>query len=364
MYKNILICVSGLTTQIVTETLYCLTVQRKITIDEIYILTTVRGRNVILGKDKAAGTPKSKLKDEIVNLSKKYKIKIPLFEENSDHIIVAKEESIELSDIRTDRQNKLFPNKACDFIRQKSSDPENILYCSISGGRKTMSVHMAFALNLFGREKDKLLHVLTSEENEFKGFYPVNKKEDKQLELSEIPFIRLRSLISRDGKDDAFFNLKYSQLVELTQKQLKSVSDERKLILLINEKTIKYGSEKIKLEPIEFVLYYMFIEAALENQSKYKINFIISKEFAGKVEAFIKENYSYYYFNEEAKKTWWKNGFSAENIRTRRTKINSKIQSLIKEPDLIEEFQIKSIKNYGETAYYIPAAKSKIKISF
>jgi CRISPR-associated protein (TIGR02584 family) len=341
-----------------------LTVQRKITIDEIYILTTVRGRNVILGKDKAAGTPKSKLKDEIVNLSKKYKIKIPLFEENSDHIIVAKEESIELSDIRTDRQNKLFPNKACDFIRQKSSDPENILYCSISGGRKTMSVHMAFALNLFGREKDKLLHVLTSEENEFKGFYPVNKKEDKQLELSEIPFIRLRSLISRDGKDDAFFNLKYSQLVELTQKQLKSVSDERKLILLINEKTIKYGSEKIKLEPIEFVLYYMFIEAALENQSKYKINFIISKEFAGKVEAFIKENYSYYYFNEEAKKTWWKNGFSAENIRTRRTKINSKIQSLIKEPDLTEEFQIKSIKNYGETAYYIPAAKSKIKISF
>ena len=133
---------------------------------------------------------------------------------------------------------------------------------------------------------------------------------------------------------------------------------------MINEKTIKYGSEKIKLEPIEFVLYYMFIEAALENQSKYKINFIISKEFAGKVEAFIKENYSYYYFNEEAKKTWWKNGFSAENIRTRRTKINSKIQSLIKEPDLTEEFQIKSIKNYGETAYYIPAAKSKIKISF
>lgn len=301
--KNILICVCGLTPQIVTETLYCLTVQRKIIIDEVYILTTVRGRNVILGRDKAAGTPKLKLKDEIVNLSRRYKIKAPLFDDNSKHIIVAKEESIELSDIRTDRQNKLFPNKTCDFIRHKSSDPENILYCSISGGRKTMSVHMAFALNLFGREKDKLLHVLTSEENEFKGFYPVNKKEDKQLELSEIPFIRLRSLISQTGKDDDFLKLKYSQLVELTQKQLKSVSEERKLILLINEKTLKYGSDKIKLEPHEFILYYMFIEAMLENQSKLNINYIISKEFALKVEAFIKENYSYYYFSDEKNKT-------------------------------------------------------------
>ena len=43
-YTNILIAVSGSTPQILTETLYNLVVQRKIPIDEIYVLTTTHGQ--------------------------------------------------------------------------------------------------------------------------------------------------------------------------------------------------------------------------------------------------------------------------------------------------------------------------------
>ena len=194
--KNILVCVSGLTPQIVTETLFCLSVKEKILIDEIYVITTRRGRDVILGLDKHPATPKTALKTEISNLCKKYKLRIPLFNNNDKHIIVAREESIELSDIRSDKDNILFPNKVSLFLRDKTSNAGDIIFCSITGGRKSMSVHIANALSLFARERDRLLHVLTSEKYEFKGFYPLNKKEAAALQLSDIPFVRLRAILS------------------------------------------------------------------------------------------------------------------------------------------------------------------------
>ncbi|MBN2572349.1 MAG: TIGR02584 family CRISPR-associated protein, partial [Ignavibacteriales bacterium] len=202
MTNNILICVSGLTPQIVTETLYCLSKQNKIPIDELYIFTTKKGRDVIIGTDKELSTPKIPLKNEIINLCNKYKLKLPKFENNDEHIIVAKEESVELYDIRTDKHNILFPNKICEVIKNLTEEKNNIIYCSISGGRKSMSVHLAFAMSLYGRENDKLFHVLTNEENEFKEFYPRNRKEDKALILSEIPFVRLRhfSLLKTKAK--------------------------------------------------------------------------------------------------------------------------------------------------------------------
>lgn len=362
--SNILICASGLTPQIVTETFYCLAVQKKIKVDELYVITTKRGREVILGNDAAAHTPKTLLKDELKNLCSKYKIKIPLFENNDKHIITAKEESLELSDIRTDKHNVLFPNKVCEFISKLSSDPNNTLYCSISGGRKTMGVHLAFAISLFGRENDKLLHVLTSEENEFKGFYPVNKKEDKALELAEIPFVRLRSvaLIKDETKNKA--KLKYADIVKLTQEQLHKISDKRKLILKVNHKEISYGENTVKFEPLEFAIYYKFAEQKLEGINYISIHTIISQSFAATIADFIKENYEYYYFSEEIRNPWWQKGFTAENFRSKRAKLNTKIAALFDDDIIKEEFIITSNKNYGETTYSIKADTSKIKISY
>lgn len=362
--KNILICVSGLTPQIVSETFYCLTVKQKIKIDELYVITTKRGRDVILGIDEAAFTPKSSLKKELQNLCAKYKVKMPAFDNNDTHIITAKEESLELSDIRTDKHNILFPNKTCEFVSKLSSDPNSTLYCSISGGRKTMGVHLAFALSLFGRENDKLLHVLTSEENEFKGFYPVNKKEDAALELAEIPFVRLRSVALLKDEVKNKNKLKYADIVKLTQKQLHKISDTRKLILKVNQKEISYGENKVKFEPLEFAIYYKFVEQKLEGVNKISIHTLISQEYAFSLADFIKENYEYYYFSEETKNPWWKKGFTAENFRSKRAKINSKLSALFDDDIIKDEFLITSNKNYRETTYNIKADTVKIKIQY
>jgi len=362
--KNILICVSGLTPQIVTETFYCLAVQKKIKVDELYVITTKRGREVILGKDKSVHTPKTLLKDELKNLCSRYKIKMPVFENDEKHIITAKEETLELSDIRTDKHNVLFPNKVCEFISKLSSDTDSNLFCSISGGRKTMGVHLAFALSLFGRENDKLLHVLTSEENEFKGFYPVNKKEDKALELSEIPYVRLRSVTLFKGDSKLKSKLKYADIVKLTQDQLHRISDKRKLVLKVNQKEISYGEDTVKFEPLEFAIYYKFAEQKLEGNNKISIHSIISQSFGLSIAEFIRENYEYYYFSDETRNPWWQKGFTAENFRSKRAKINTKIAGLFDDDLMKDEFIITSNKNYGETTYSIKSDTSKIKILY
>lgn len=357
--KNILICVSGLTPQIVTETLFCLSYKEKISIDEIYILTTARGREVILGRDKHPATPKTPLKKEIEKLCKQYKLKKPLFQENDDHIIVAKEEAIELPDIRSDKDNILFPNKVCEFLRLKTSDPDNVLYCSITGGRKSMSVHLANALSIFARENDRLVHVLTKEEHEFKGFYPQTKNEIKDLELSDIPFVRLRSLLSAELKGKDLLKSNFDEIVRFTQAQLKSLSPSNKMILEMERRELRFGNDRITLEPMEFLFYYFFVDSKLKGLSNISVQQFTSDETRTQFIEYFQVYYENYHIKE---KTWYKKGFSKEDFRSKRSKVNSKIKELIEDDDISSNYLIDVNRKYGESTYYIKADKDRFII--
>ncbi|NWG28929.1 MAG: TIGR02584 family CRISPR-associated protein [Ignavibacteriaceae bacterium] len=359
--RNILICVSGLTPQIVTETLFCLAVKEKTPFDEVYVLTTKRGREVILGRDTHTTTPKTSLKTEIENLCKKYNIKKPLFEENDNHIIVAREESIELSDIRTDKDNILFPNKVCEFIRDKSSDPDATLYCSITGGRKSMSVHIANALSIFAREQDKLLHVLTKEEHEFKGFYPMNKKEAEDLELSEIPFVRLRSLLAANLKQEKLLKLNFDEIVRHTQNQLRLLAPGNKLVLDIERRELKYFNDKISFEPMEFLFYYFFVDSKIKGMINIPVHQFLSEETKNQFIEYFEQYYPNYFIKQ---KRWYRKGFSKDDFRVKRSKVNSKIKELIDDADIVNYFIIDVNRKYGESTYYIRADKERFIIKF
>lgn len=359
MTKNIFICVSGLTPQVVTETLYCLSVQKKIRIDELYILTTKRGRDVITGKDKHPATPKTPLKKEIENLCKLYKIKKPAFFENDEHILVAKEESIELPDIRSDKDNILFPNKASEFLKSKTADPDTVLYCSITGGRKSMSVHMANVLSLFAREQDRLLHVLTKEENEFKGFYPVNKKEAADLELSEIPFVRLRSLLSTEMKDQKLLTSNFTDIVDYTQTQLRILSPGNKLMLDVERREIKNNNGKVSLEPLEFLFYYYFVDSKIKGLPNISVQQFLSDETKLQFIEYSNEYYPNYYVKE---RKWYSKGFSKEDFNQKRSKVNKKIKELIDDEEISNHFIIDVNRKYGSSTYYIKADANRFII--
>jgi len=339
--KNLLICVSGLTPQIITETLFCLAVKKKIRIDELYIVTTKRGRDVILGVDEKIKLPQ--LKKELQRMCKAYRIKLPDFEYNDTHIVVGKDQSIELHDIRNDKHNKLFPNIICEFINQKTKNSSDIIYCSISGGRKSMSVDMAFALSLFGRENDKLLHVLTHEDNEFKGFFPENKKQEKDLELAELPFVRLRSVINNEISSRVLNKMKFDEIVKLAQTELRKKSSD-KLFVSIRRREIWYGdNEKVAIEPKQIAIYRYFLENDSSLDNPIKISALVN------------------HFSLDRRTGGSIRGFDESNIRQHISKINNNVivPALIG-TDITDMFQIKS-GAYGSGEYYLEATNKNVE---
>ncbi len=340
--KNILVCVSGLTPQIITETLFCLSYERKIQIDEIYVLTTSKGRDVILGIEVNLGNDKflklPNLKSEIGRMCTKFKIKEPKFENNDSHIIVAKEQSIELKDVRDDKHNELFPNKVCEFLNKITSNREAVLYCSISGGRKSMGVDLAQGLSLFGRENDLLLHVLTHENNEFKGFFPETRKQIKDLELAVLPYVRLRSIIGKETKNKSFTKMKFTDIVKHTQAELSTAfTDKAEVDIRANgTNEIRIGDfDSVRLEPAMMKLF----------------KFIVLRKF---------ENDEYVSLQEILKHCDHK--FNEDTFYQKVNKIRKKFEEKINEPEIAGRFIIQGPATFGASNYGIIADKSKFKL--
>lgn len=324
--KNILIAVSGLTPQIISETFFCLAVKKKIQINEIIVITTARGRDIILGNDTEYNKKRKypPLETELKRMCKIYNLKQPVF--TSSNIKVATEQSIELYDIRDDKHNILFPNKVCEIIKEKTNDKDAVLHCSISGGRKTMSVDLAFALSLFGRMDDRLYHVLIDESLEFSKFFPESKSEVEKLEIAEIPYVRLRPLLGEITKNKVFTKMSYIDLVKYTQKQLKIKSSDD-LYVNSRRKEIFFGTnEPVKLEPKKFELYLYLITIKREGRETESIVNLAERicGTAKKMDVILQYN----------------------------NKINKATHQAINDPEIEPLFIISGPKDFGEKGQY------------
>lgn len=248
--KHLLIAVTGMTPQVVTETLYGLMAHRKIPVDEIFVITTAEGKDALMGRSKRVPLPP--LKQEIDRLRAQYALPVPSFDP-AVNVLVAREESLELHDIRTDSDNQLFPNLIMEFIKTKTADPNTVLHCSIAGGRKTMSVALASALSLFGRKDDKLYHVLVSKEfEESKKFFPEMPEQGSELVLAEVPYLRLRERLPLLQE---YPHATFSDLVAIAQGAIDEMVHLPPLILDNTSRTVTIGNVRIRLRPFDFAFY-------------------------------------------------------------------------------------------------------------
>jgi len=71
-----------------------------------------------------------------------------------------------LPDIRSVEDNTFAANQICEIVRELSLTSHTSLHASAAGGRKTMSIYLTAAMQLFGRAQDRLSHVLVSEDFE------------------------------------------------------------------------------------------------------------------------------------------------------------------------------------------------------
>jgi CRISPR-associated protein (TIGR02584 family) len=261
--KEILVCVSGSTPQIITETLYVLVHERKRKISEIRVITTTQGRDEIVASLFDKGKFRQFLED----------FQLPsesfVFHEGCIELLKGADQQ-PLPDIRTGIENALAADQICGFIRDLTKNPSVRIHATASGGRKTMGLYLMAAMQLYARHDDELSHVLVNKEFESNRnfFYPsptptsidfegrngevvTHSTADARIELADIPFIRLRHQKELGGK-------RYTEAVQATQSFLDFSESNYRLRIHLKKKgrseTISIGNRSISLKPRDFFL--------------------------------------------------------------------------------------------------------------
>jgi CRISPR-associated protein (TIGR02584 family) len=253
--RRILLAVTGLSPQVVTETLYALAVEQTPPFipTRIEVLTTEEGRQrallQLLDPDRGA-FPAFCREFDLDALA-------PAFDPAA--IGVIESANGPLADIQSVDDNRCAADAIVERIRMLTSDPETALHVSIAGGRKTMGFLAGHALSLFGRPQDRLSHVLVAESftthSEF--FFPPKRRrvlydrmnrpvrtDQAQLVLADIPFLRLRGQLPEtllaDGRS-------YSDTVAEAQAAFDPV-----LEIDLPQRCARFGGRPVKLPPVEF----------------------------------------------------------------------------------------------------------------
>ena len=200
--RRILLCVAGLSPQIVTETLYALTVigEPRFVPTEIHLLTTAEGA------ERARLTLLSEEPGWFHRLRRDYGLPEIRFTLDTLHLLRAAD-GRPLNDIREVADNEALADAITAKVRELTTDPDSAVHASIAGGRKTMGFYLGYALSLFGRPQDRLSHVLVSSpfENHPEFFYPPATPRrlatqggqhidtaEARVTLARIPVVRLR----------------------------------------------------------------------------------------------------------------------------------------------------------------------------
>ena len=265
--RHILLCVAGLTPQIITETLYALTQQGGERIDEIRVITTLGGR------DRIRQTLLDPAHGHFFAFCREYGLDPGsiLFDETTIKLLHSTDGRM-LPDIRSVEDNTCAANQICDLVRELTRQPHTTLYASAAGGRKTMSIYLTTAMQLFGRAQDRLSHVLVSEAFETlpEFFYiPPTPRQievkdrtgqvvkhlstaSAEIHLADIPFIRLQGVRSAWLPDNGS---SYSDVVQQAQDNLDLLDSGHTLRLNARRKTIAVANRAITLAERELFLY-------------------------------------------------------------------------------------------------------------
>lgn len=273
MNRNILFLVTGMTPQIITETVWALACDPNKTDkwipDEIHVLSTEDGLNQI----------RATLFDEQVFA--KLKSDYPVLTHtkfDKEYLHVISKDGIALKDLKTPADNELAADMICQKVREFTQDDNVNLHVSIAGGRKTMGFYAGYALSLYGRSQDRMSHVLVDSDYESAigfyyptvGDYFVEQRftgkrfnaKDAKIWLANIPFVRMRFSINQD---DIIANKDFSTVVEMINLSLQPIQ----LTLDTKMRTVSVNDKTCKLTPKEFSLYLLAAQLKHKDETLY-----------------------------------------------------------------------------------------------
>ncbi|HLV00382.1 MAG TPA: CRISPR-associated ring nuclease Csm6 [Acidobacteriota bacterium] len=254
--RRVLLAVAGLSPQVVTETIYALSQKSTPAFvpTEVHLFTTAEGA------ERARLMLLSDHPGWFASLRKDYGLPEIYFSEETVHVLKTLS-GVPLQDIRTREENERVADLLTEKIRELTSDESCALHLSLAGGRKTMGFYAGYALSLFGRPQDRLSHVLVSPpyESNPQFFYPTPERHviftpppesrpldtrQAQIELAEIPFVRLRP-----GLDERLLDgtARFSEVVAAAQRAL----DTPVLRIDLDQKCIFAGDQEVHVPPVQ-----------------------------------------------------------------------------------------------------------------
>lgn len=251
--RRVLVAATGLSPQVVTETIYALAVASHppFVPTEIHLLTTTEGRR---------NAQLSLLQGEawLPRLCAEYDLPQMSLPEANIHVIRAKDAE-PLPDIRTVPDNTAAADMIAGCIRMLTNDHDCALHVSIAGGRKTMGYYTGYALSLYGRPQDRLSHVLVSAPFESLPafFFPSrgsrvihgtdgrpHDAHSAKVTLATIPFVQLR-----DGVPEGL--LTGDESFGAAVKAVQSAIGPPELILDLASRRVSAGGQVVRLPPRE-----------------------------------------------------------------------------------------------------------------
>ena len=237
MSRNILFLVTGMTPQIITETIWALACDENLddtwVPDEVHVLSTQDGLNQIR---------KRLFEDGVFT---QFKRDYPILEQvdfdPTTHLhVITDQNGKPLMDLKTPEDNERSADIICEMVKSFTSIDDTSVHVSIAGGRKTMGFYAGYALSLYGRAQDSMSHVLVEEKFEKASnfFYPTPKEHlvsdrdskvigdarDAQVWLAKIPFVRMHEAIlpkHQLKKEDSF-----SEVVQKINESYEDISLE------------------------------------------------------------------------------------------------------------------------------------------
>jgi CRISPR-associated protein (TIGR02584 family) len=269
---RILLAVTGMSPQIVTETLYALAVAEEAPWlpHEIVLITTAHGA------EQARLTLLSHKPGWFHRLCRDYNLPPIHFGADNIHAIESADGTL-LDDIRTPADNDAAADFITEAVRRLTLDRNSSVHASIAGGRKTMGFFLGYAMSLYGRPQDRLSHVLVSAPYESLPdfYYPTPDETVLHIErqgktqsldaskatvtLANIPFVRLR-----DGQPKSLLEgrTRFSASVSAAQRALLPA----RLDFNLSQRSVHAGDTLVAMAPAELAFYAMLARAAKAGQ--------------------------------------------------------------------------------------------------
>jgi len=261
--KHILLAVTGLSPQVITETLFALH-QGNQGVDSIHVITTRDGKEMIYAHLLSGKS------GHYYRYLEEYGIEASSIDFGPRNIhAVSDHHGVEIPDITSEYDNEQLLRLCLDLTFRFTGQRDTAVFFSVAGGRKTMSACLTLAAQVYGRPQDRLYHVLVSPEFESSRdfYFPPKKPEtielkDKngesfykgtqyaQVNLISIPFISIRDRLSEDLLKEP------SDPASLILSLIKE--DEYRLTVNLLSGKVVYKTLELDLMPAKLALYAFF----------------------------------------------------------------------------------------------------------